>query len=126
MRVIDYFDNGVKYYPDNVAFVDVDREGLSMTYAEARPHTERIAGAWDDLMVRLGYPAYFAQGGDWGAIVTSNIGVQNRGHCRGLHVNMAIVTPDPDTMDALTADEQRALAAIKHYQDWDSGYSKQQ
>ena len=45
MRVIDYFDNGVRYYPNNVAFVDVDREGLSMTYAEARPRTERIAGA---------------------------------------------------------------------------------
>ena len=45
MRVIDYFDNGVRYYPNNVAFVDVDRDGLSMTYAEAKPHTERIAGA---------------------------------------------------------------------------------
>ena len=45
MRVIDYFDNGVRYYPDNVAFVDVDRDGLSMTYAEAQPHTQRIAGA---------------------------------------------------------------------------------
>ena len=45
MRVIDYFDNGVRYYPNNVAFVDVDREGLSMTYAEAKPRTERIAGA---------------------------------------------------------------------------------
>ncbi|NCF19240.1 MAG: AMP-binding protein [Haliea sp.] len=45
MRIIDYFDNGVKYYPDNLAFVDVDRQGLSMTYAEAKPHTERIAGA---------------------------------------------------------------------------------
>mgnify|MGYP001816054972 CR=1 FL=1 len=45
MRIIDYFDNGVKYYPDNVAFIDVDREGLSMTYAEAKPRTERIAGA---------------------------------------------------------------------------------
>ena len=45
MRVIDYFDNGVKYYPDNVAFVDVDGDGPGITYAEAKPQTERIAGA---------------------------------------------------------------------------------
>ena len=39
---------------------------------------------------------------------------------------MAIVPPDPDTLDSLSEREQRALAAAKHYQDVDSGYSKQQ
>ena len=45
MRIIDYFDNGVKYYPENVAFIDVDEGGASMTYAEAQPVTHRIAAA---------------------------------------------------------------------------------
>jgi acyl-CoA synthetase (AMP-forming)/AMP-acid ligase II len=47
MRIIDYFDNGAKYYPDNVAFVDVDSGGTSMTYADALPVTHRIAAALD-------------------------------------------------------------------------------
>ncbi len=102
--------------------------GFGFSDKPTRPgwNTEKIATQWDVLMRRLGYDAYFAQGGDWGAIVTSNIGVQNRGACRGIHVNMAIVQPDPDTMDSLTELEQSALAGMKHYQDWDSGYSKQQ
>ena len=86
----------------------------------------RIARAWDELMLKLGYDEYFAQGGDWGAIVTQAIGVQNLGHCKGIHVNMAIAPPDPDTMNDLTEQEQSALAGIQFYQDHDSGYSKQQ
>ncbi|MEL6874821.1 MAG: epoxide hydrolase, partial [Pseudomonadota bacterium] len=41
---------------------------------------EKIGTVWDELMLRLGYERYFAQGGDWGALVTSAIGVQNLGH----------------------------------------------
>lgn len=87
---------------------------------------ERIASAWDELMCRLSYDSYFAQGGDWGSIVTSAIGVQNRGHCRGIHVNMPIAPPDPEQMDDMTELEQGALAAMQFYQEHDSGYSKQQ
>ena len=87
---------------------------------------ERIASAWDELMCRLGYDSYFAQGGDWGSIVTSAIGVQNKGHCRGIHVNMPIAPPDPEQMDDMTELEQGALAAMQFYQEHDSGYSKQQ
>ncbi|NKC15905.1 MAG: alpha/beta fold hydrolase [Gammaproteobacteria bacterium] len=86
----------------------------------------KVARAWDELMVRLGYRRYVAQGGDWGAAVTTAIGVQNLGHCAGIHVNMPIVAPDKSTFDGLTEQEKSALAAAKYYQDWDSGYSKQQ
>jgi len=87
---------------------------------------EKIATHWSELMARLGYSQYFAQGGDWGAIVTTNIGMQDVEHCAGIHLNMAIAPPDPTTMDSLTEAEQSALAGMKFYQDWDSGYSKQQ
>lgn len=87
---------------------------------------EKIAETWNQLMLRLGYDAYFAQGGDWGAAVTSAIGMQNLGNCQAIHVNMVIVEPDPATMDDLTPLEQSALAGIQHYSDHDSGYSKQQ
>ncbi|MBL4681542.1 MAG: epoxide hydrolase [Pseudomonadales bacterium] len=87
---------------------------------------EKIAGAWNDLMKRLGYDEYYAQGGDWGSIVTTMIGVQNLGNCKAIHVNMPIVGPDPETMDDLSELEQSSLAGLKFYQDHDSGYSKQQ
>lgn len=45
MRIIDYFDNGVKYYPDHTAFIDIDEGGVSTTYADAQPVTHRIAAA---------------------------------------------------------------------------------
>lgn len=89
-------------------------------------NVERIAEAWDTLMSVIGYEAWFAQGGDWGSIVTAAIGVQNRGRCKGIHMNMPIVLPDPETMDALTDLEKDALASMKFYQDQDSGYAKQQ
>ncbi len=86
----------------------------------------KIAGAWDKLMLALGYDRYLAQGGDWGAIVTTEIGAQNLGHCQGIHVTMPVVAPDPDTMNDLTEEEQEALKAAKFYQNQDSGYSTQQ
>ena len=42
------------------------------------------------------------------------------------HLNMPVVTPDPKTMAELTTSEQASLMSMKFYQDWDSGYSKQQ
>jgi epoxide hydrolase len=87
---------------------------------------EKIATTWNALMTRLGYDHYFAQGGDWGSIVTAAIGAQNLGNCKGIHMNMPIVPPDPDTMEDLTDEEKGALAAMQFYQDHDSGYSKQQ
>ena len=89
-------------------------------------NVERIGRAWSVLMPRLGYTKYAAQGGDWGAIVTTAIAINDPANCLGVHLNMPIVTPDPDTMNSLTEREQSALAGMKHYADWDSGYSKQQ
>jgi pimeloyl-ACP methyl ester carboxylesterase len=87
---------------------------------------ERIALAWAQLMARLGYTRYFAQGGDWGAGVTSALALADPEHCAGIHLNMPTVRPDQGTMADLTAQERDALDAFKHYRDWDSGYSKQQ
>ncbi len=86
----------------------------------------RIARAWSALMARLGYDRYLAQGGDWGAIISAAIGMQDTEHCIGLHTNMPVVFPPPDLPEAPTEQERDALAAWKYYQDWDSGYSKEQ
>jgi pimeloyl-ACP methyl ester carboxylesterase len=86
----------------------------------------RIADAWDELMTRLGYVRYGAQGGDWGSGVTAALGLRHAEHVTGIHLNMVTVRPDPDTMDDLTDREKAALAAFQHYWDVDSGYSKEQ
>ncbi|MBB3602444.1 pimeloyl-ACP methyl ester carboxylesterase [Mycolicibacterium sp. BK556] len=85
---------------------------------------EKIAHAWDALMTRLGYQRYGAQGGDWGAAVTTQIG-RNGGNCIGIHTNMPVAFPSGG-LDNPTQEEKDALAAGKYYADWDSGYSKQQ
>src|ERR1700745_1069541 len=49
---------------------------------------DRIARAWDELMRRLGYDEYVAQGGDWGAVITEAMGRQAPSGLRGIHVNL--------------------------------------
>ena len=85
---------------------------------------DKVATAWVTLMGRLGYDSYFAQGGDWGALVTSWVARHDK-NCKGIHLNMVVVPPDSNATD-LTDIEKKALEGWQYYQDWDSGYSKQQ
>jgi pimeloyl-ACP methyl ester carboxylesterase len=87
---------------------------------------EAIGRLWGKLMARLGYEQYFAQGGDWGSLITQCLAQSEVAHCAGVHVNMPIAAPDPDTLEDLSPQEQSALAALDHYSQWESGYSKQQ
>jgi pimeloyl-ACP methyl ester carboxylesterase len=102
--------------------------GFGFSGKPAAPGTsvEKIGRMWGALMSRLGYDRYVAQGGDWGALITQNMGLTETTHCAGIHINMPIVAPDPDTMDSLTPQEQSALDGMTFYSEWDSGYSKQQ
>jgi pimeloyl-ACP methyl ester carboxylesterase len=87
---------------------------------------DAIGHMWGQLMARLGYDRYVAQGGDWGSMITQAMGQTQTQHCAGIHINMPIVGPDPETMDQLTEFEQQALEAMGYYDEWGSGYSKQQ
>lgn len=84
----------------------------------------RIANAWATLMQRLGYARYVAQGGDWGAAVTTAMGVQRPEGLAAIHVNMPLVIPQ-DASNPSPA-EARALAQLAEYMKWESGYSTQQ
>lgn len=86
----------------------------------------RTARAWVELMARLGYDNFVAQGGDWGAGVTTAIGTINPPQCKAIHLNMPLVQPKPEDMADLTPAEQKALGDMQHYKDWEAGYSKQQ
>ena len=86
---------------------------------------DRIAKTWAVLMDRLGYARYGAQGGDWGSGVTTALGALDSAHCAGIHITLAMGTR-PAPGEQPTPEEARALNGLKHYADWDSGYSKQQ
>ena len=87
--------------------------GFSGKPAETGWGVERIARAWAELMRRLGYTRWVAQGGDWGAAVTTAIGAQAPEGCAGIHVNMPVARPLPEDMAAPGADELRALKALR-------------
>jgi pimeloyl-ACP methyl ester carboxylesterase len=79
---------------------------------------------WATLMARLGYDRYLAQGGDWGSAVTSVVGAVDPAHCASIHLTLAMSARP--TGEVTEPEEHHALERIKHYLDWDSGYSTQQ
>ena len=100
--------------------------GFSAKPTEAGWGVDRIARAWESLMLSLGYDRYGAQGGDWGSMVTSSIGRQDTGHVAGIHLNMPVAAPDPETFGDLTPFEEASLGDLAAHQKVGTGYSKQQ
>ncbi len=97
--------------------------GLSAVPAEAGWNVGRIAGAWAELMRRLGYPRYVAQGGDVGAAVTDSMGRQAPEGLLGIHMNLLLAGlgggyPSPDP----SPEERAALDAIATFRTSGNGY----
>jgi pimeloyl-ACP methyl ester carboxylesterase len=87
----------------------------------------RIAAAWVELMNALGYERFFAQGGDWGGLLTSTMGSEQAHALHGIHLNHAIgnravllAVPNP------TAEERAQIDAFDTHAAWENGYSQQQ
>jgi epoxide hydrolase len=86
----------------------------------------RIADAWIALMERLGYAGWGAQGGDWGAGVTTTLGYKAPPALVAIHLNMVMFQPtDQERADATPA-EQAMLHAAQRYEQQFSGYYKLQ
>jgi pimeloyl-ACP methyl ester carboxylesterase len=99
---------------------------------------DHIAGTWIELMKRLGYDHFVAQGGDWGAVVTDLMATQAPPELLGMHTNMPGVIP-PDIAQALpvpgqlapggpppsglSADEKRAFEQISTFYTSGAGYA---
>ncbi|HEX8101105.1 MAG TPA: alpha/beta fold hydrolase [Solirubrobacteraceae bacterium] len=83
---------------------------------------ERMARAWAELMERLGYARYVAQGGDWGAFVVDQMGLQAPEGLLAIHTNMPATVPaevdqalqaGKPAPPGLAPDEQRAYAQLE-------------
>jgi pimeloyl-ACP methyl ester carboxylesterase len=93
---------------------------------------DHIARAWTELMRRLGYAHFVAQGGDWGAIITDLLGKQAPPELLGIHLNMPGAVP-PDISKAassgapappgLSAEESRAYEQLSFLYTKGIGYA---
>lgn len=99
--------------------------GFSSKPAATGWGVERIAHSWAELMRRLGYERYVAQGGDWGSAVTMSLAVAEPPELAGVHFNMLSIIP-PDLAEPLDDEEKAALDAMKQFGDVESAYARLQ
>jgi pimeloyl-ACP methyl ester carboxylesterase len=101
--------------------------GYSSRPTELGWNLGRVARAWDELMKRLGYTRYVAQGGDVGAGVTDAMGRLGPEGLIGIHTNLLVpALNDPAALPADSEQERAALAAIKTFQTSGNGYFVEQ
>jgi len=88
---------------------------------------QRVAEVIAALMARLGHARYGAQGGDWGALVATHLGLLDAQHVCGLHLNMVVAGPPPgaaDPMQGVTPEEAAGVAAMGEFQARETGYQQ--
>ena len=86
----------------------------------------RTTAAWIKLMRLLGYERWGAQGGDWGAGITTTLGYMAPPGLVGIHLNMVMFQPTDDERADATPEEQKMLDAAQRYDQRFSGYYKLQ
>jgi pimeloyl-ACP methyl ester carboxylesterase len=90
--------------------------------------TDRTARAWAELMRRLGYDRYGAQGGDFGAIISPALGRIDSDHVIGVHLNAATVgfipwgEVDPAQLATFTETEKARLGRLRQFMDGGNAY----
>jgi pimeloyl-ACP methyl ester carboxylesterase len=100
--------------------------GFSGEPAEVGWDPGRIARAWAELMHRLGYTRYVAQGGDVGASVTDAMGRQGPEGLAGIHMNLLVTALGGGAMPADTEQERTALEQTKTFRATGFGYFLEQ
>ena len=98
--------------------------GFSGPTTEKGWDVKRVASAFVQLMSRLGYERFGAQGGDWGSSISRQIGVASPEHVIGVHLNTLAAPPsgDPKDMESLTDREKGYLEQANRFRQQGSGY----
>ena len=84
---------------------------------------ERIADAFHAVILALGYERYFAQGGDWGAMISTALLNRFPEHCRGIHLNMVVAPPPPEMLLLPTKEESAEIAGRDEFNRLGSAYA---
>jgi len=100
--------------------------GFSAEPAELGWYAGRVAQAWAELMRRLGYARYVAQGGDQGAAITDAMGRQAPEGLAGIHMNLLVTALGGGAMPAGTEQERAALEQTKTFRATGFGYFLEQ
>lgn len=96
--------------------------GFSGLTREPGWDVHRIARAWDELMSRLGYARYGAQGGDWGSSISRELGIVVPGHVVGVHLNM-LLSPGSADEPGLTETDRARIARSEQFRNTGLGYA---
>lgn len=109
LKLIDRLTDPTAYggsVPDafHVVIPSMPGYGFSGKPTSAGWGPERMGRAWDVLMQRLGYTRYVAQGGDWGAFVVDQMGLQAPAGLLAIHTNMPATVPADVNQAALAGD----------------------
>lgn len=102
--------------------------GLSGPTSQTGWGVVRVASAWAELMKRLGYSRYGAQGGDFGSLISRQLGISAAENVIGVHVNFLLTFPsgDPAEMAALTPAELARVSQLEWFNEELSGYARVQ
>ncbi len=98
--------------------------GFSGPTLEPGWDVRRVAETFAKLMARLGYARYGAQGGDWGSIITTHLGLLDPEHVQGIHLNMVVAGPPPgvaNPMEGVSPEELKGLADMGEFQKTGTG-----
>ena len=98
--------------------------GYTLTFREhqARKSLPEIGTIFHELMTRLGYARYGAQGGDWGSFVTAWLGANRAAQVIGIHLNMLPLRRDAAMFANPSEDEKRYLDELKAWLAEETGY----
>ena len=97
--------------------------GLSFTPGQPRFSVEQIADCFAELMTGvLGHARFAAQGGDWGAFITSRLGAAHADKLVGIHLNLLALRRDPKMLVGPTPEEARFADELAHWLKEETGY----
>ena len=98
--------------------------GYTLSFRENQPRKAlpEIGAMFHQLMQRLGYQRYAAQGGDWGSFVTAWLGAQRPEHVLGIHLNLMPLRRDAAMFDQPDDDEKRYLGELEQFLKEETGY----